>query len=135
MTYLLDTDICIYLMEEREPQVQRRRQLTPTSEIAASTLTMAEMFSGAARSKQPALSFANQLAFFDDYSILPFDEAAAKAYGRIDGYLKRAGITLEPLDTQIPAIALANGLILVTHNTRHFGRVPQLSLEDWARAD
>lgn len=130
MIYLLDTDICIYLLNGREPQVKRNADLAPSSEIAISTLTMAEMFSGAARSKQPLMTFAKQSAFFMHYSILPFDEAAARTYGRVDGYLKDAGISIGPVDTQIAAIALAHNLILVTHNTRHFRRVPQLAIED-----
>ncbi|MDE2635320.1 MAG: type II toxin-antitoxin system VapC family toxin [Chloroflexota bacterium] len=132
MIYLLDTDICIYLLNGREPQVKRNADLAPTSEIAISALTMAEMFSGAARSEQPLLTYAKQSAFFTHYSILPFDEAAARVYGRIDGYLKDAGIRIGPVDTQIAAIALANNLILVSHNTRHFSRIPNLTIEDWA---
>ncbi|MDE2636369.1 MAG: type II toxin-antitoxin system VapC family toxin [Chloroflexota bacterium] len=134
MTYLLDTDICIYLLNGREPQVKRNADLAPRSEIVISTLTMAEMFSGAARSEQPLLTHAKQSAFFMQYSILPFDEDAASVYGRIDGYLKDAGIRIGPVDTQIAAIALANNLILVTHNTRHFNRVPNLTMEDWVVA-
>ncbi|MCY3980087.1 MAG: type II toxin-antitoxin system VapC family toxin [Chloroflexi bacterium] len=132
MIYLLDTDICIYLLNGREPQVKRNADLAPTSEIAISALTMAEMFSGAARSEQPLLTYAKQSAFFTHYSILPFDEAAARVYGRIDGSLKDAGIRIGPVDTQIAAIALANNLILVSHNTRHFSRIPNLTIEDWA---
>lgn len=132
MIYLLDTDICIYLLNGREPQVKRNADLTPISEIAISALTMAEMFSGAARSEKPLLTYAKQSAFFMPYSILPFDEAAASVYGRIDGYLKDAGIGIGPVDTQIAAIALANSLILVSHNTHHFRRIPNLTIEDWA---
>ena len=131
MIYLLDTDICIYLLNGREPQVKRNADLVHESEIAISTLTMAEMFSGAARSDQPLLTYAKQSAFFMRYSILPFDEAAARVYGHIDGYLKNAGMRIGPLDTQIAAIALAQNLTLVTHNTQHFRRVPQLAIEDW----
>ena len=134
MIYLLDTDICIYLLNGREPQVKRNADLTPRSEIAISALTMAEMFSGAARSEQPLLTYAKQSAFFMHYSILPFEEAAASVYGRIDGYLKDAGIRIGPVDTQIAAIALANNLTLVTHNTRHFRRVPGLLIDDWTVA-
>ncbi len=132
MIYLLDTDICIYLLNGREPRVKHNADLVPRSEIAISALTLAEMFSGAARSEQSLLTYAKQSAFFLHYTILSFDQAAARAYGRIDGYLKNAGIRIGPVDTQIAAIALAQNLILVTHNTRHFRRVPQLAIEDWA---
>ncbi len=131
MIYLLDTDICIYLLNGREPQVKRNADLAPRSEIAISALTMAEMFSGAARSEQPLLTYAKQSAFFMHYSILPFDAAAADVYGRIDGWLKGRGMRIGPLDTQIAAIALVHNLTLVTHNTRHYSRVPNLPIEDW----
>ena len=134
MIYLLDTDICIYLLNGREPQVNRNADLAPRSEIAISALTVAEMFSGAARSEQPLLTYAKQSAFFRHYPILPFDEAAARVYGRIDGYLKGAGMRIDPVDTQIAAIALLHNLTLVTHNIRHFSRVPNLTIEDWAVA-
>lgn len=131
MIYLLDTDICIYLLNGREPQVKRNADLAPRSEIAISALTMAEMLSGAARSEQPLQTYENQSAFFMHYPILPFDEAAARVYGRIDGYLKSRGLRIGPVDTQIAAIALVHNLTLVTHNTRHYRRVPNLPIEDW----
>ena len=134
MIYLLDTDICIYLLNGREPQVKRNADLAPRSEIGISALTMAEMFSGAARSEQPLITYAKQSAFFMHYQILTFDEAAARVYGRIDGYLKGAGMRIDPVDTQIAAIALVHNLTLVTHNLRHFSRVPDLIIEDWAAA-
>ena len=55
-------------------------------------------------------------------------------YGRIDGYLKGAGMRIDPVDTQIAAIALVHNLTLVTHNIRHFSRVPNLTIKDWAVA-
>lgn len=61
----------------------------------------------------------------------PFDDAAAQAYGQLRVYLERAGTLIGPYDMQIAAIALVHGLIVVTHNTREFGRVPGLNIEDW----
>ncbi len=98
--------------------------------MAISAVTIAEMYSGAARSEQPALTRAEQDSFFVRFASLPFDAAAADVYGRIDGRLKGRGIRIGPLDTQIAAIALVHNLTLVTHNTRHFGRVPNLPIED-----
>ena len=62
---------------------------------------------------------------------LPFDDAAASVYAIIRAHLESAGTPIGPYDLQIAAIALANGLTLVTHNTREFSRVPGLLLEDW----
>ena len=131
MKYLLDTDTCVFLMSGREPQVHQRMQSIPALDIVISTVTKAEMYSGAARSQQPTQSRERQYNFFSRYNSLPFDDAAADEYGRIDGILKNAGMSIGPLDTQIAAIALAYDLALVTHNSRHFSRVPDLSIEDW----
>jgi tRNA(fMet)-specific endonuclease VapC len=62
---------------------------------------------------------------------LPFDDFAAEIYGRIRAELEAAGMLIGPYDMMIAAIALANDLTLVTHNTREFGRVAGLKIEDW----
>ncbi len=132
MTYLLDTDICIFIMEGRNRHVARKWLSIPSASMALSAVTTAEMYSGAARSDHPERSRERQEDFFEQFVILPFDKAAAEVYGQIDGFLKRSGASLDPMDTQIAAIALTRNLILVTHNTRHFNRVPNLAIEDWA---
>lgn len=134
MIYLLDTDSCVYVLTGREPLVGRRLQSIRDADIAISVVTRAEMYSGAVRSERPGSTRAAQDSFFARFTSLPFDEAAADAYGHIDGFLKSRGISIGPLDTQIAAIAIAHGLRLVTHNTRHFSRVPQLAIVDWAVA-
>jgi len=89
------------------------------------------MFAGARRSTDPTRSLARQKAFFARFISLPFDDAAADAYGRIRAHLLTAGTPIGPHDMLIAAIAVANGLTLVTHNTDEFRRVPGLALEDW----
>ena len=134
MKYLLDTDICVFLMSGREPNVHIRMQATSAVDIAISTVTKGEMYSGAARSQHPVRTRQRQVDFFMRYISLPFDDAAADEYGRVDGLLKGRGMNIGPLDAQIAAIALVHNLTLVTHNTRHFSRIPRLTLEDWAVA-
>lgn len=131
MKYLLDTDICVYLVSGRDANVQLRMQAVPATDIVISTVTKGEMYSGAARSQQPVQTRKAQLDFFLRYGSLPFDDAAANEYGHIDGLLKSRGMSIGPLDTQIASIALVHNLTLVTHNTRHFSRVPNLGYEDW----
>jgi tRNA(fMet)-specific endonuclease VapC len=89
------------------------------------------MFAGAARSTNPERSLGLQLAFFTEFVSLPFDDAAAQSCGQIQAHLLTRGIPIGPNDVLIAAIALANGLILVTHNTGEFSRVAGLVLEDW----
>ena len=134
MKYLLDTDICIYCLNGRRPLVTRRAEAIPRHEIAVSTVTKGELFAGSAKSMQRERTRARQEAFLVRYTSLPFDDAAANEYGRIDGLLKSRGMSIGPLDTQIAAIALVHNLTLVTHNIRHFSRVPDLILEDWTTA-
>ena len=134
MKFLLDTDTCVFLLSGRELNVYRRMQTVPASDIAISTVTKGEMYSGAARSQQPARTRVRQSDFFSRFRSLPFDDTAADEYGHIDGLLKSSGLSIGPLDTQIAAIALVNNLTLVTHNTRHFSRIPELEIEDWAIA-
>jgi tRNA(fMet)-specific endonuclease VapC len=89
------------------------------------------VFAGALRSIDPARSLARQRAFFARFQSHPFDDAAAEAYARIRAHLLTAGNTIGPNDMLIAAIAVANGLTLITHNTDEFGRVPGLDLDDW----
>lgn len=112
----------------------RRLQSIRDADVAISAVTRAEMYSGAARSQLTRSTRAAQDSFFARFTSLPFDDAAANVYGHIDGFLKSRGMSIGPLDTQIAAIALVHNLTLVTHNIRHFSRVPKLAIEDWAVA-
>ena len=74
---------------------------------------------------------AGLIHFFDGFASLPFDDRAAEAYGTIRADLERQGTPIGPNDLLIAAIGLASGAILVTHNSREFGRVAGLKTEDW----
>lgn len=134
MEFLLDTDCCVHVLSGREPRVSFRLRSIRESDLAISTVTRAEMYSGAARSQMPSQTKAEQKSFFAPFASLPFDYAAAEAYGRIDGLLKSRSLSIGPLDTQIAAIALVHNLTLVTRNTRRFSRIPNLAIEDWTAA-
>ncbi|MBN1285343.1 MAG: type II toxin-antitoxin system VapC family toxin [Anaerolineae bacterium] len=91
----------------------------------------AELYFGAMKSRSPQTSLLKQQAFVERFVSLPFDDAAAVVYGRIRAELERAGTPIGPNDLMIASIALANGLILVTHNVREFERVAGLQIDDW----
>ncbi len=91
----------------------------------------AELLFGAFRSADPARSRSVFEDFFGHYESLPFDDNAAFQYGILRARLSAAGTPIGPNDLLIAAIALANNLTLVTHNTREFSLVPGPSLEDW----
>ena len=131
MKYLLDTNACIRYINGRAPQIREYMRSIADTDIAVSTITIGEMFTGSAKSQFPQQSRAKQDAFFIRFAHLPFDEAAADMFGRTRAYLEAQGTPIGPYDMQIAAIALVHGLILVTHNLREFSRVPELQIEDW----
>jgi len=131
MKYLLDTNTCIRYINGRAPQIREHMRRIADTDIAISTITRGEMYAGSARSDTPQRSRAKQDAFFIRFASLLFDEAAADQFGRIRAALETAGTPIGPYDMQIAAIAVVHGLIVVTHNTREFGRIAGLKLEDW----
>lgn len=131
MKYLVDTNTCIRYINGRALQIREHLRTISDAEIAISTITKGEMYTGSAKSKTPQRSRVRQDAFFIRFVSLPFDEVAADAFGRLRAHLEQAGTPIDPYDMQIAAIAVAHGLIVVTHNTKEFGRVPGLKIEDW----
>lgn len=89
------------------------------------------MYVGSQKSKTPERSRAAQDDFFQNLDSLPFDDEAAEEYGSIRAYLEKRGAPIGPHDMLLAATARAKGLIVVTHNTREFNRVPGLNVEDW----
>ena len=131
MTYLLDTNVCIRYLNGRAPNVrQQLRNLQPT-DIVVCSVVKAELFYGARRSRDPGQSLAVHRQFLQPYRSLPFDDAAAEIAGVLRARLAEQGTPIGPYDLQIAAIALVNDCTLVTHNVREFGRVPELTMEDW----
>jgi tRNA(fMet)-specific endonuclease VapC len=131
MKYLLDTNTCIRYINGRAPQIRDRMRTVSDADIAVSAVTQGEMYTGSAKSQTPQRSRARQDAFFIRFASLPFDEAAADAFGRIRACLEQAGTPIGPYDMQIAATAMVHGLIVVTHNTAEFSRIDGLQIEDW----
>jgi tRNA(fMet)-specific endonuclease VapC len=131
MNYLLDTNTCVQYLNGRSPNVKQRLEKTPAKEIVVCSIVKAELFFGAMKSVNPRRSLAKQKKFLDQVDSLPFDDQSAEIYGRIRAQLESQGTPIGPNDLLIAAIAIANNLTLVTHNTREFGRVAGLNIEDW----
>jgi tRNA(fMet)-specific endonuclease VapC len=131
MTYLLDTNVCVQYLRGRNLPVLQRLQMTPMQDVQVCSVVKAELYLGALRSAKPAQNRANVDAFLRPYLSLAFDDAAAEVHALIRHQLETAGTPIGPHDLQIAAIALTNGLTLVTHNTAEFSRVPGLVIEDW----
>ena len=131
MIYLLDTNTCIRHLNQRATSVSRKLRTIPPTDIAVCSIVKAELFHGAMKSNNPSQTLAKQQLFLQPFLSLPFDDQAAVVYGKIKADLERAGMPIGSNDVLIASIALANNLILVTHNTREFSRIANLSLEDW----
>jgi tRNA(fMet)-specific endonuclease VapC len=131
MKYLLDTNACIRYINGRSPELRAKLSSMPRRDVAVSTITKAEMFYGSAKSQAPQRSREIQIEFLTTLITLPFDDMAAIAYGPLRADLERNGTPIGQYDMLIAAVALANDLILVTHNVGEFGRIIGLKIEDW----
>ena len=130
MTYLLDTNTCIYAIK-REPAVLRRLQEHSPDDLGVSAITVAELWFGAAKSSRPQTTRASVDAFLKPFEILPFAGEAAQEYAQIRAQLERAGLAIGERDLLIAAIAKSRRLTVVTHKVREFSRVDGLKVEDW----
>ena len=131
MRYLLDTNTCIIYLKGRNLNLKQRLEAVPISEIAVCSIVKAELCFGAMKSANPERNFALQQAFLKQFVSLPFDDLAATTFGVMRSQLETKGTPIGAYDLQIAAISLVNNLILVTHNSREFGRVNGLQVEDW----
>ena len=129
--YLLDTNICIYIRQERPEAVLRRfRKLRP-GEAALSVITYGELLYGAAKSKQRVEALDRLRELLHWLPALPLPETAAEAYGTIRAELASKGEMIGNNDLWIAAHAVATGLTLVTNNEKEFRRVRGLKIQNW----
>lgn len=134
MSYLLDTNICIYIIKKKPTVVLKRVQSKQPAEIAISTITLAELDYGIARSRYPDRNRVALLEFVLPFTILGFDQPAAAEYGHIRSSLESKGKPIGPMDLLLAAQAKSRDLILVTNNEKEFKRIDGLRVENWARA-
>lgn len=132
MTYMLDTNICIYAMKKKPEKVLQRFQAELDNGVCISSITLAELEYGMKHSSDPAKNEQALLRFLAPLSILPFGPAAATEYGEIRAYLQNRGTPIGPLDMLIAGHARAEKLVLVTNNVREFDRIPELDIDNWA---
>jgi tRNA(fMet)-specific endonuclease VapC len=133
MNYLLDTNICIYIINQKPAAVLKRVQSRQPDQIAISTITLAELEYGVARSRYPDRNRMALLEFLLPFTILDFDQKASAEYGRIRAVLEARGRPVGPMDLLLAAQAKSHNLILVTNNEKEFARVDALRIENWAR--
>ena len=131
MKYLLDSNVCIqYLNQWSEKIIQRLQDLSDI-DIVVCSIVKAELFYGAMRTHNPPKTLQKQQEFLNRFISLKFDDECAVIYGEIRSKLAAEGTPIGNNDLHIAAIAIANNLTLITHNTREFSRIDNLKLEDW----
>jgi tRNA(fMet)-specific endonuclease VapC len=129
--YLLDTNICIYIINKKPATVLKRIQTKRPDQVAISTITQAELEYGLARSRFPERNRAALLQFLFPFQLLDFDQLAAVQYGTIRSDLESKGRPIGAMDLLIAAQAVSRNLVLVTNNEKEFGRVEGLKVENW----
>ncbi|MDO8501245.1 MAG: type II toxin-antitoxin system VapC family toxin [Gemmatimonadaceae bacterium] len=130
--FLIDSSTCISILRKRLPRAAERLRASPIEDLAISSITAAELYHGAAKSGDPQDEIRRIQDLLTLVRPVEFGSNAAISYGFVRSVLERRGEIIGQMDMLIAAHALAEGAILVTHNTREFLRVPGLSVEDWS---
>lgn len=133
MKYMLDTNICIYCIKKKPPEVINKFLQYDPEDICISSITYGELMHGVEKSQAVEKNRLALALFLSPIQILPFDAEASEAYGKIRADLERKGTPIGPMDMLIAGHAQAENLVLVTNNIREFIRVSNLRLEDWTK--
>ena len=132
MKYLLDTNICIYIINEKPKKILRKFERYPVHEFGISSITQAELQYGVAKSKNKKTNQGALNEFLLPLTIFPFHgDKLVTCYGEISTLLESKGNTIGPLDMLIAAHALSLDLTIVSNNINEFSRVPKLKCENW----
>ena len=131
MIRLLDTNTCIYFLNRASERiVERFKQFSP-SQIRLPSITVAELYYGAEKSKFKSRNRERVKRFVSTFEIVSFDEKACSAYAKIRYSLERSGTPVGPMDLLIASIGLAYNFIVVTNNVEEFQRIKGLKIENW----
>lgn len=131
MQYLLDTNICIYIIKQKPVQIVEKFKKIPAHHVSISSITVAELEYGVAKSQWPHKAESALEEFLIGLNIAVFDREATRCYGKLRALLEKQGNTIGPLDMLIAAHAQSLAACLVTNNLSEFQRVKNLQLENW----
>ena len=135
MEFMLDTNICIYIIKKKPMTVINRFKDIEDSSIGISTITLSELLYGVSKSIQPAQNLVAIAQFSAPLEILPYDDEAAHYYGTLRAHLERIGNPIGSLDMLIAAHALSKSCTLITNNEKEFGRIPNLKIDNWVKIE
>jgi tRNA(fMet)-specific endonuclease VapC len=130
LAYMLDTNICIYVMRTYPPELRQRFNAL-AEQLCISSITLGELHYGAEKSARRVENLTAIEHFVARLEVLAFGDKAAAHYGQLRAELERAGTPCGPHDVQIGGHARSEGLILVTNNMREFARMPGVRAENW----
>ena len=130
--YLLDSNICVYVLSGRHPNVVRTFDRKLAGQVAVSVIALGKLLAGAEKSRDSHAAKQRIAALTSVASVLPLTPEVAEHYGVVRVALERAGTPIGPNDLWIAAHAMAEKLILVTNNERELTRVKGLKVENWA---
>lgn len=133
MRYMLDTNICIYLIRLKPERLIKRITRHSPEDIVLSSITVSELFYGVYKSMNRKQNMKALSLFLEPFEVLPYDSEAAKIYGEIRSDLERKGTPIGSMDLLIGVHALSLGVTLVTNNTREFKRIKGLKVVDWTK--
>ncbi len=131
MKYIVDTDILIYFFKNNKNVVERFSKIN-AEDIFITIINYTELLFGAYNSVRVEQNLKKFKSFLEDINILDFDKAAAEKFAQLKTKLKQEGNLIEDLDLMIASICLVNNFVLVTNNTKHFGRIEGLVVENWS---
>ena len=131
MIFMLDTDICIYIIKRKPASVLKRLESLKLGQLAMSAITFAELMNGAKKSQHVEANLERLNALSELLDIRPFDKQAAVFYGDVRSSLEKRGDIIGGNDLLIAAHALSLGWTLVTNNEKEFSRVEGLKMENW----
>jgi tRNA(fMet)-specific endonuclease VapC len=131
VSYLLDTNICVAFLNQKDAGLRRHFQKTDSDDVKLCSIVKAELLYGARNGTRVEANLATLARFFDLFESLTFDDAAAEHYGLLRVHLRRAGTPIGANDLLIASIALAADSTLVTRNQDEFHRVPGLRVQTW----
>ncbi len=132
MHYMLDTNICSYVLRSRPPSVRERFDEAGPGALAVSTVVLAELLYGAERHPKAAVISREIRDLVSRLDVIPWDEGAAEHYGSLRAALEKRGRPLDAMDLMIAAHARSRGATLVSNDVRHFRKVEGLLVANWA---
>jgi tRNA(fMet)-specific endonuclease VapC len=132
MKYMLDTNICIYIIKRHPESVLKKFKSLELGDVCISSITLAELVYGVQKSHHHQKNKTALEEFILPLEIMPFDEGSCTPYGHIRAFLEKKGTPIGALDLMIAAHAQSLNLTLVTNNKKEFSCVPHLKIENWA---